>query len=241
MLKQFSFLCRFILNVCQWFGTEWMFKVHFSLFLPLTCITKESLSQLLTKMSHGDRSVNYESDYLILVDESALVLRKTFKRCLEKMLNGNISEDSPCLREKMGDLLISMQKWSQNVKSSRSDEIILNWRVFFGSIVPSVSSWPFMAEEIYSRDAKIRGANPGHRDACFTRHRYQEHGILGKERDWSALSWLEAFGAGLEAVEVLLPLAGEARGAAGHGMLWPISGEGTCLCVCWSSTILVRR
>lgn len=135
MLKQFSFLCRFILNVCQWFGTEWMFKVHFSLFFPLTCITKESLSQLLTKMSHGDRSVNYESDYLILVDESALVLRKTFKRCLEKMLNGNISEDCLCLREKMGDFLISMQKWSQNVRSSRSDEIILNWRVFFWRVL----------------------------------------------------------------------------------------------------------
>lgn len=56
-----------------------MLKVHFSLFFPLTCSTKKSLSQLLTKMSHGDKSVKYESDYLVLADESALVLRKTFK------------------------------------------------------------------------------------------------------------------------------------------------------------------
>lgn len=43
-----------------------MFKVHFSLFFPLTCSIRKSLSQLLTKTSHGDKSVKYESDYLAL-------------------------------------------------------------------------------------------------------------------------------------------------------------------------------
>lgn len=57
-----------------------MFKVYFSLFFPLTCSTGKSLSQLPTKMSHGEKSVKYESDYLALEDESALVLRKTLKR-----------------------------------------------------------------------------------------------------------------------------------------------------------------
>lgn len=56
-----------------------MLKVHFPLSFPLICSTKKSLSQLLTRMNHGDKSVKYESDYLVLVDESALVLRKTFK------------------------------------------------------------------------------------------------------------------------------------------------------------------
>lgn len=74
-----SFLCRFILSICQQFGTEWMFKVNFSLFFPLTCSTKKSLSQSVTKMSHGDKSVKYESDDLVLAGESALVLRKTLK------------------------------------------------------------------------------------------------------------------------------------------------------------------
>lgn len=55
-------------------------------FFPLTCSTRLWLSHLLTKMSHGDQSVKYESVYLALENESALGF---FKDILKKLFGKN--------------------------------------------------------------------------------------------------------------------------------------------------------
>lgn len=52
-------------------------------------------------------------------------------------------------------LLVSERRWGfiylhaemiASVKSSSNDEITLNWRCFFESIMPSVLGWSFIAE-----------------------------------------------------------------------------------------------
>lgn len=144
------------------------------------------------------------------------------------------------LREKMGDLLISMQKWSQSVKSSTSDELILNSRVFFGSIMPSVpiygrgssySKWKSGMQTQVSESLDFLGT--GARNMWVM-------GFQGRrEAELLCLSWLGG-------------LWSWTWGSGGCYCPWLVKpGElqkvGCCdhflrrrLCVHWSSAILVR-
>lgn len=166
-------------------------------------------------------------------------LKDDWKKCWMEIFQKNLSVPE----RKDGRFTYLPAEMIASVKSSRSDEIILNWRCFFGGTVPSVPSWPLTAEETVIQ-GEDQGCKP--RSVSPFIHRCRNMRVMGfpgrRETELLALwAGLEAFGAGLESRQwrLLLPLAGEARGAAEGGMLWLLFGEEICLCVHWSSAILV--
>lgn len=135
------------------------------------------------------------------------------------------------LSEKMGDWLISMQKWSQSVKSSTSVELI---QIEGSSLGVSCPVSPFLAEEVLLK-VRIRVQAQGSESLDLPGTGARNMWVMGLQRrrepELLCLSWLGGLWS-LEAVEAVPALGWWTRGAAECGMLCDhFLGRRLCVCI----------